>query len=240
MSGAEASEEPAAKKANSNDGAAQPPKRRSPRLAAAAASTSVEPDDDFSLDGGTQNEILSVDAYREKLSIEVTKGSSKFGIPDPMQTFSEAPWEPSLQAAIKQAGYVNPSPIQSQCWPVALLGSDLIAVAKTGSGKTVGFLFPLFKLIIDGPGKKLERGVGPVGCVVAPTRELAIQIEEECVKFGKGSGFVSACVYGGVPKGPQMYAVMKGVHLIVATPGRMNDFLTMKSFKTVRVDRSKP
>jgi hypothetical protein len=60
---------------------------------------------------------------------------------------------------------------------------------------------------------------GPVGVIVAPTRELAIQISEEAVKFGKTSGIVSACVYGGVPKGPQMYAVMRGVHVIIATPG---------------------
>ena len=164
----------------------------------------------------------------------MTKGTSKLEVPDPIQAFSDSPYEASLLNAFKTAGYANPSPIQAQCWPIALQGVDMIAVAKTGSGKTVGFLLPLFHLIANGPGKTLERGVGPVGCVVAPTRELAIQIEEECVKFGKQSGFVSACVYGGVPKGPQMYAVMRGVHLIVATPGRMNDFLTMKSFKTVR------
>ena len=173
-------------------------------------------------------------AYRAKLEIEVIKGTSTIDVPDPIQSFSDAPWEASLQASILKAGYSNPSPIQSQCWPIALAGADCIAVAKTGSGKTVGFLLPLFKHIIDTVGKKMAPGAGPVGCIVAPTRELAIQIAEESDKFGKASGFASCCVYGGVPKGPQMYAVMRGVHVIIATPGRMNDFLTMKSFKTVR------
>ena len=108
----------------------------------------------------------------------------------------------------------------------------MIAIAKTGSGKTVGFLLPLFVHIEKTVGKALPPGAGPVGVVVAPTRELAIQISEECVKFGKSSGITSACVYGGVPKGQQMGQVMRGVHIIVCTPGRMNDFLTMKSFRT--------
>ena len=134
--------------------------------------------------------------------------------------------------AVLKAGFSAPSAIQSQCWPIALQGKDCIAIAKTGSGKTVGFLLPLFLHIEKTVGKPIPPGAGPVGLVIAPTRELAIQIAEETSKFGKSSGITSVCVYGGVPKGQQMGQVMRGVHVIVCTPGRMNDFLTMKSFRT--------
>ena len=105
-------------------------------------------------------------------------------------------------------------------------------MAKTGSGKTCGFLLPAFKHIEETVGLKMKTGEGPVVVVLAPTRELACQIHDECAKFGKVMGIVSCCVYGGVPKGQQMGQVMRGVHVIVATPGRMNDFLTMKSHRT--------
>ena len=71
---------------------------------------------------------------------------------------------------------------------------------------------------------KMVNGAGPVAVVLAPTRELACQIHDECEKFGRPMGITSCCVYGGVPKGQQMGTVMRGVHVIVATPGRMNDF----------------
>lgn len=103
---------------------------------------------------------------------------------------------------IQRAGFTEPTAIQSQGWPMALSGKDMVGVAQTGSGKTLAFLLPAIIHIHAQP--ELKPGDGPIVLICAPTRELAVQIQEECVKFGKSSGIRSVCVYGGTPKGPQM------------------------------------
>jgi ATP-dependent RNA helicase DDX5/DBP2 len=99
--------------------------------------------------------------------------------------------------------------LQACAWPDALAGRDIVGVAKTGSGKTLGFLIPTFMRIANGPRMDLRNG--PSTLVLAPTRELACQIREEVVKFGTSSGISSTCVYGGAPKGPQLGDVRRGV-----------------------------
>ena len=130
---------------------------------------------------------------------------------------------PSNHTQIQRAGYKEPTPIQAQAWPVALGGADLIAIAKTGSGKTCGFLLPGFMHTMA--LRKDPRQGGPTMLVLAPTRELAVQIKEEADKFGRSAGVRNTCAYGGAPKGPQLRDFRFGVHLIIATPGRLNDFL---------------
>jgi ATP-dependent RNA helicase DDX5/DBP2 len=116
-----------------------------------------------------------------------------------------------LRQCFQRAGYTEPSVIQACAWPDALAGRDIVGVAKTGSGKTLGFLIPTFMRIANGPRMDLRNG--PSTLVLAPTRELACQIREEVVKFGTSSGISSTCVYGGAPKGPQLGDVRRGVHI---------------------------
>lgn len=97
-----------------------------------------------------------------------------------------------------------------------------MAIAKTGSGKTCGFLLPGMMHI---RAVRRDARFGPVVLVLAPTRELAMQIKEEADKFGASCGIRNTCVYGGAPKGPQLGSLRRGVEIVIATPGRLNDFL---------------
>ena len=106
-------------------------------------------------------------------------------VPEPFQTFESVGFPPDIMDEIRKAGFTSPSPIQAQAWPVALSGRDLVAIAKTGSGKTCGFLLPGM-LHIQATRKDPRNG--PTLLVLAPTRELAVQIKTECDKFGRSSG----------------------------------------------------
>jgi len=180
---------------------------------------------------------MSPEAWRAEHEIRITAGGSD--CPAPVQRFEDAGFNDELVAAIKAQGFAAPSAIQSQCWPLAMQGRDLIAVAKTGSGKTCGFLFPAFMLIRKTVKLQVKRGDGPVAVALAPTRELAAQIQTECEKFSGSSGIVSTVVYGGVPKGTQIRPCMMGIHVLIATPGRLNDFLAMKNPPVVPLNRLK-
>jgi hypothetical protein len=112
-------------------------------------------------------------------------------VPTPFFDFTDMPRLTSadrLYGALKDAGFPTPSVIQAQAWPAAVEGRDVIGVAKTGSGKTLGFLVPAFLNIINQTWGHRDPRYGPIALVLAPTRELATQIEEECVKFGRSSG----------------------------------------------------
>ncbi|KAG5555368.1 hypothetical protein RHGRI_012792 [Rhododendron griersonianum] len=126
---------------------------------------------------------------------------------------------------LHSAGFSSPTPIQAQTWPIAILNKDIVAIAKTGSGKTLGYLIPAFMLL-----RHLRNNPqnGPTVLVLAPTRELATQIQDEAIKFGRSSRVSCTCLYGGAPKGPQLRELEQGVDIVVATPGRLNDILEMK------------
>lgn len=120
---------------------------------------------------------------------------------------------------------------------MALLGRDLIGVAETGSGKTLAYILPGIVHINAQP--ILASGDGPIALVLAPTRELAVQIQLECAKFGASSRVKSACVYGGVPKQEQQRALRTGVEMCIATPGRLIDFLESRTARAPRQGASK-
>ena len=126
-------------------------------------------------------------------------------------------------SAVRAANFTDPTPIQAQGWPVALSGRDVIGLADTGSGKTLAFLLPAVVHINAQP--YLQPGDGPIVLVLAPTRELACQIQKECIKFGSSSKIKNTCVYGGVPRGPQIRDLRAGVEIVIATPGRLIDML---------------
>ena len=124
---------------------------------------------------------------------------------------------------ISKLGFSAPSSIQSQAWPIALSGRDLVAIAETGSGKTIGFALPAMVHISAQP--RIQYGDGPIALILAPTRELAVQIQSECNRFGSSSRLRTAAVYGGVPKGPQIRDLQRGAEIVIATPGRLIDML---------------
>lgn len=145
------------------------------------------------------------------------------GIPNPIRTFDESCFPDYLLSEIQKAGFKAPTPIQAQGWPMALSGRDMIGIAETGSGKTLAFLLPAIVHINAQP--LLQRGDGPIVLVLAPTRELACQIRDECGKFGSSSRIKFTCIYGGMPKGEQARDLREGVEIVIATPGRLIDFL---------------
>ena len=148
----------------------------------------------------------------------------------PYIEFKDTPFSPRILETFQRAGFNRPTPIQAQCWPLAVEGKDLISIAKTGSGKTLGFLLPVFHSFENGSGNKFQRVARPkpILLVLAPTRELSVQILEETQKFGRPIGIRSVCCYGGSSKYPQIAALERGVECIIATPGRLNDLLEMR------------
>lgn len=170
-----------------------------------------------------------ISAFRRKFEMTV-RGDR---IPKPVTTFEEASVPEFLLKEINKAGFTEPTAIQSQGWPIALSGRDMIGIAQTGSGKTMAFLLPAMVHIMAQP--ELKRGDGPIVLVIAPTRELACQILEECVRFGRSSGIKATCVYGGVPKGKQCRDLKDGVEICICTPGRMIDMLECRVTNLRRV-----
>jgi ATP-dependent RNA helicase DDX5/DBP2 len=147
------------------------------------------------------------------------------GVPKPVFTFAEASFPKYVLEEVEALGFNSPTPIQSQGWPMALSGRDVVGIASTGSGKTLAFVLPAIVHINAQP--LLSPGDGPIVLILAPTRELAIQIQAEANKFGKSSKIKNTCLYGGVPKGPQIRDLQRGCEIVIATPGRLIDLLSM-------------
>lgn len=158
-----------------------------------------------------------------RASMEITVAGTD--MPLPMQTFEEANFPESVLAEMKKQGFTTPTAIQSQGWPIALSGRDLVGIAQTGSGKTLAYMLPA--LVHIQHQQRLQRGDGPIVLVLAPTRELAQQIQTVTNDFGLHSSpqIRHTCVFGGSPKGPQARDLERGVEVVIATPGRLIDFL---------------
>ncbi|KAG2018100.1 RNA helicase [Coprinopsis cinerea AmutBmut pab1-1] len=144
-------------------------------------------------------------------------------VPRPIRSFDECGFPEYLMSTIRAQGFDAPTPIQCQAWPMALSGRDVVAIAQTGSGKTISFALPAMLHINAQP--LLAPGDGPIALVLAPTRELAVQIQQECSKFGGNSRIRNTAIYGGAPKGPQIRDLQRGVEIVIATPGRLIDML---------------
>ncbi|GKZ98363.1 ATP-dependent RNA helicase dbp2 [Aspergillus niger] len=160
-----------------------------------------------------------VDEFRKKHEMAV-QGRN---VPRPVETFDEAGFPQYVLSEVKAQGFDRPTAIQSQGWPMALSGRDVVGIAETGSGKTLTYCLPAIVHINAQP--LLAPGDGPIVLILAPTRELAVQIQAEISKFGKSSRIRNTCVYGGVPKGPQIRDLSRGVEVCIATPGRLIDML---------------
>lgn len=160
-----------------------------------------------------------IQEYRKQHAMSISGPN----VPRPITGFLEAGFPDYILTEIKKAGFAKPSPIQCQAWPMALSGRDLVAVSATGSGKTIAFALPAMIHINAQP--LLAQGDGPIVLILAPTRELAVQIQEECTKFGASSRIRNTCVYGGAPKGGQLRDLRRGSEIVIATPGRLIDML---------------
>lgn len=141
----------------------------------------------------------------------------------PVLTFEQTGLPADMLYATRD--FVQPSPIQSQCWPIVLSGRDLIGIAATGSGKTLAFGLPMLRHIAAQREGGVVQGKGPYALVMAPTRELALQIAAVLEDAGSRCGVSCCCVYGGVPKGPQVSALRAGIDIVVGTPGRLEDLM---------------
>lgn len=158
--------------------------------------------------------------FKEDFGIN-TKGG---GIPNPMRSWEESGLPESILRIVSQVGYTEPSPIQRAAIPIALQYRDLIGVAQTGSGKTAAFILPLLNYIMNQPKLGIaNRHDGPYAIILAPTRELAQQIEVEARKFASRLGFNTAVLVGGHSIEEQSFQLRDGAEIVIATPGRLLD-----------------
>ena len=198
---------------------APPPMTQSPSTAAqdtSAAQSSYE--EDPTLTVLPQSDI---DSYLLVNYIRITDPTSST-ILRPITSFSQLP-----KAATKFSPFTNfkfPTPIQSAAWPFLLSGRDVVGVAETGSGKTLAFGVPCIRSITATP-RSQKSSPATKAVIVSPTRELAVQIHDQISQLASAAGLRSVVVYGGVPKDPQRLAVPTA-HVIVATPGRLNDLIS--------------
>lgn len=138
-------------------------------------------------------------------------------------TFHDLSLIQPLLDSLKEEGYTTPTPIQAQAIPALLQGRDLLGCAQTGTGKTAAFTLPILQLMHGHP-QPLKPGQ-PQALILTPTRELAIQIDDSIAAYGRHLRLRHAVIFGGVSQNPQVAALQKGLHLLVATPGRLLDLM---------------
>ncbi|XP_028311677.1 ATP-dependent RNA helicase DDX42 isoform X2 [Gouania willdenowi] len=172
---------------------------------------------------------LQVVELRQKLNLRVSGAAP----PKPCTSFAHFNLDEQLMHQIRKSEYTQPTPIQCQGVPIALSGRDMIGIAKTGSGKTAAFIWPMLVHIMD--QKELEPGEGPIAVIVCPTRELCQQIHAECKRFGKAYSLRSVAVYGGGSMWEQAKALQDGAEIVVCTPGRLIDHVKKKATSLQRV-----
>ena len=147
--------------------------------------------------------------------------------------FEKLGLRPEILGGIKSQGYTKPTPIQKQAIPVILSGSDILAGAQTGTGKTAAFTLPLLHLLSR---DKSPLGKAPRALVLAPTRELAAQVGESIKTYGKGLNIRTAIIFGGVGINPQIKALQIGVDIVIGTPGRLMDLMNQKVLNLSNID----
>ncbi len=155
----------------------------------------------------------------------------------PIKAFSDFKLNKQLLSAIEELGFKEPTKIQKKAIPLALNGHDIMGIAQTGTGKTAAYLLPLLMKV------KFAQGMNPRGLILAPTRELVLQIEEHAGKISNYCDLRIGAVYGGVGIKPQIEMVSKGLDILVATPGRLLDTyksgeLILKEIKIMILDEA--
>ncbi len=178
-----------------------------------AVGRSRAPKKRFGVFGETENEIAKF------MNKTVVTTSEPVFVPE--HSFTDFDVHPNLKKNIVARGYVNPTPIQDKTIPHILLGQDVVGLAETGTGKTAAFLIPLIDKVMK---QKDERVL-----IMAPTRELAVQIEQELAGFAKGLGFRGMVAVGGANIGPQISALRFTPSFVIGTPGRLKDLMERSS-----------
>ncbi|KAL1382605.1 P-loop containing nucleoside triphosphate hydrolase protein [Phyllosticta capitalensis] len=174
----------------------------------------------------------AVTALRFELDGITAKGRN---VPKPVREFAQCGLPLKILDVIRRLGFERPTPIQAQAIPAIMSGRDVVGVAKTGSGKTLSFLLPMLRHILDqDPLSTLD---GPIGLILAPTRELATQIFKEAKPFVKALNLRAAVCGGGAPIKDQIAELKKGVEIMVATPGRLIELLTSNNGRVTNLAR---
>lgn len=179
-------------------------------------------------------EMSEEDAERLRMEMDAIKVRGK-DCPKPLTKWSHCGLPSACLDVIKRLDYRSPTSIQAQAIPAIMSGRDIIGVAKTGSGKTMAFLLPMFRHIKD--QRAIEPNEGPIGLIMTPTRELAVQIFRESKPFLKAIGLRAVCVYGGAPISEQIGEMKRTCEIVVATPGRMIDILMANSGRVTNLKR---
>ncbi|KAG2693016.1 hypothetical protein I3843_08G076400 [Carya illinoinensis] len=172
-----------------------------------------------------------VAAYRKQLELKI-HGKD---VPKPVKTWHQTGLTGKILETIKKLDYEKPMPIQAQALPIIMSGRDCIGIAKTGSGKTLAFVLPMLRHIKDQP--PVVAGDGPIGLIMAPTRELVQQIHSDIKKFTKVLGIGCVPVYGGSGVAQQISDLKRGTEIVVCTPGRMIDILCTSGGKITNLRR---
>ncbi|TPX49814.1 hypothetical protein SeLEV6574_g01255 [Synchytrium endobioticum] len=171
---------------------------------------------------------------RKSFNLWISGSDASSSLYYPCVSFGHFRFDDGLIATIAKHGYTEPTGIQRQAVPIALTGRDIIGIAKTGSGKTAAFIWPMLAHIMD--QEALCVGDGPIGLILAPTRELAQQIYIETKKFARVYNLNVSVVYGGASKADQFKEMRRGgIEIVVATPGRLIDLVKMKATNLRRV-----
>jgi superfamily II DNA/RNA helicase len=151
-------------------------------------------------------------------------------------SFTDLKLAPEILKALTESGYTTPTPIQAQAIPLVLEGSDLMAGAQTGTGKTAAFALPMLQKLLPDASSSASPARHPVrALILVPTRELAIQVEESVKTYAKHTKLRSLVVFGGVDIKTQTPTLKRGVEILVATPGRLLDHIEMKSVQLNQV-----
>lgn len=177
----------------------------------------------------SEEEVASLRLELEGIQV---RGSD---IPKPVQKWSACGLGMQTLDVVDKLGYESLTAIQAQAIPAIMSGRDVRGVAKTGSGKTIAFLIPMFRHIKD--QRPLENMEGPIGLIMTPTRELATQIHKDCKPFLKALGLRAVCAYGGAPIKDQIAELKRGVEIVVCTPGRMIDLLKANAGRVTNLRR---
>lgn len=155
--------------------------------------------------------------------------------PRPVKNWFQCGLSSKVLEIVAEQQYERPTPIQAQAIPVIMSGRDLIGIAKTGSGKTMAFLLPMLRHVLDQP--RLVTNDGPIALIMTPTRELAMQTHSECMKFARTLGLRVVCAYGGAPVKDQIADLKRGAEIVICTPGRMIDLLLANSGRVTNLRR---
>ncbi|OHA87874.1 MAG: hypothetical protein A3A96_00665 [Candidatus Zambryskibacteria bacterium RIFCSPLOWO2_01_FULL_39_39] len=184
------------------------------------------------MSGGRRGKSERIDITRFINKVTVTEEVSHF---TPTHKFQDFLIDARLQASVVLKGYILPTPIQDRAIPQVLLGHDVVGIANTGTGKTAAFLLPLIHKILQNKKEQVM--------VIVPTRELAIQIDNELREFVKGMKIFSVCCVGGAPIGRQIKDLQYVYNFIIGTPGRLKDLIdrkliTLSEFNTIVLDEA--